>query len=461
MQLLIFVLALLLFISLILVHEWGHFFMARRNGVDVEEFGLGFPPRIWSRKVKSGMRLSLNVLPLGGFVKLKGEHDSDERKGSLGAASLGTKAKVMLAGVTMNLIAGLVLLTALALIGMPKLITKDNTGQDQYTVASDTRIIRQGVLAGAVIKDTPAAKLGLKSSDSIVSIAGPVKTFQIHTIQQLHDATVALAGQPVTVSYTRGGSGQVISKPTRLLGLDDIVADLKSQAKIPQAAQIKRVTDVSFTDKNNRHPVNDVSSPNDFYTAALEDYGDNVRVDYLYNGQAHSATAQLNPKAYLGISPTQVQIQRSSWSAPIVALGLSKQITVLTFQGLGHALSGLGSTIAGLATGNHQARENGQQSASAQVGGPVAIGVALWDSGSLGFNFMLLLIALISLTLAIMNILPIPALDGGRLAMMLISRGVFRRPLSRPAEERIVGASFALLMALVVLITVVDVKRFF
>jgi regulator of sigma E protease len=74
---------------------------------------------------------------------------------------------------------------------------------------------------------------------------------------------------------------------------------------------------------------------------------------------------------------------------------------------------------------------------------------------------MLLLIALISLTLAIMNILPIPALDGGRLAMMLISRGVFRRPLSRPAEERIVGASFALLMALVILITVVDVKRFF
>jgi regulator of sigma E protease len=73
---------------------------------------------------------------------------------------------------------------------------------------------------------------------------------------------------------------------------------------------------------------------------------------------------------------------------------------------------------------------------------------------------MLLLIALISLTLAIMNVLPIPALDGGRLTMMLVSRGIFRRPLSRLTEERIVGASFLVILALVALITIVDVKRY-
>ena len=81
MHILVFVFGILLFIGLVLVHEWGHFIVARRNGVDVEEFGLGFPPRAWSKKLKSGMRLSLNWLPLGGFVKLKGENDSDERKG--------------------------------------------------------------------------------------------------------------------------------------------------------------------------------------------------------------------------------------------------------------------------------------------------------------------------------------------------------------------------------------------
>jgi regulator of sigma E protease len=144
-----------------------------------------------------------------------------------------------------------------------------------------------------------------------------------------------------------------------------------------------------------------------------------------------------------------------------VAVGLSGQIFKLTLVGVGHAFGGLGSAIAGTVTGNHQARENGQSSASSQVGGPVAIGYALWNVGSLGFNFMLFLIALISLTLALMNVLPIPALDGGRLAMMLISRGVFKRPLSRLAEERIVGASFMLLLALIALITFVDVKRFF
>src|ERR1700741_2106708 len=110
MQILVFIFGLFLFIGLVLVHEWGHFIMARRNGVDVEEFGLGFPPRLWSHKLKSGMRLSFNAIPLGGFVKMKGEHDYDTRKGSFGAASLGTKSKILLAGVTMNLITGLVFL---------------------------------------------------------------------------------------------------------------------------------------------------------------------------------------------------------------------------------------------------------------------------------------------------------------------------------------------------------------
>ena len=395
MQFVVFGLGLLLFISLILVHEWGHYIMARRNGVDVEEFGLGFPPRAYGKKRKSGMILSINWLPLGGFVKMKGEHDSDERKGSLGAASLGVKSKIMLAGVAMNLIAGLLLLTVLAWMGMPKLITQDSVGQDQFTVASDTRVIRQAVLAGSVEPGSPANSIGLRSTDQLYSISNEKQVRVVTTVPQLHNATTAFAGQKVTVAYKR--NGETLTSNTRLLSPAVVAASLKTD----------------------------------------------------------------NPKGFLGVIPTNVTIQRSTWSAPIVALGLAKQITVLTFQGLGHALGGLGSTIAGLATSNHQARENGQDNASAQVGGPVAIGVALWNSGSLGINFMLLLIALISLTLAIMNVLPIPALDGGRLFMMLVSRGLFRRPLSRASEERIVGASFALIMALVLLITVVDVKRFF
>jgi regulator of sigma E protease len=278
---------------------------------------------------------------------------------------------------------------------MPKLITKDNVGQDQFTVASDTKIIKQQVLVGSILPGSPAQQAGLKSTDTLVAIASGTKTIEVSNPLQIHNATQAFAGQSVRVFYQRSGKIQATS--TRLLTKQEV--------------------------------------------------------------QASQTTS--NPKGYLGIIPSAIQIQRSTWSAPVVAIGLTKQVFVLTIQGLGHALGGLGSAIAGGVTGNHQARENGQDRASSQVGGPVAIGAALWNAGSLGFNFMIFLIALISLTLALMNVLPIPALDGGRLAMMIISRGLFRRPLSRLAEERIVGLSFFLLIGLIALITIVDVKRFF
>ena len=87
MSVTLLILGLILFIGLVVVHEFGHFIAARRNGVDVEEFGIFFPPTLFRRKTKGGWDFTINALPLGGFVKLKGEHDSDTEKGSFGAAS--------------------------------------------------------------------------------------------------------------------------------------------------------------------------------------------------------------------------------------------------------------------------------------------------------------------------------------------------------------------------------------
>jgi regulator of sigma E protease len=139
---------------------------------------------------------------------------------------------------------------------------------------------------------------------------------------------------------------------------------------------------------------------------------------------------------------------------------LLAQFTKLTFQGLGTAVAGLGKIIAGTLTGNTPARQNGQRQASEQVSGPVGIFVILRDGSALGINFVLMIIAIISLTLAIMNILPIPALDGGRLWLTLISRGL-KRPLSQEKEELINAGGFIFLMLLILLITIVDVRRFF
>ncbi len=138
------ILGLVLFVCLVIVHEYGHFRAARKGGVEVEEFGLGFPPKIWGRKLKNKTLLSINILPLGGFVRLKGEHDADTAKGSYGAASLGRKVKIMTAGVVMNLATALGILTLLALIGMPRLVEK------QFVIASESKVIKQEVLVGYV-----------------------------------------------------------------------------------------------------------------------------------------------------------------------------------------------------------------------------------------------------------------------------------------------------------------------
>src|SRR5690606_3602076 len=114
---LLLIIGLILFIGLILVHEWGHFIVAKRNGVEVEEYGIFFAPRLWSKKTKGGWDFSINLLPIGGFVRLKGESDSDVRKGTFGAAPFKAKVKIMLAGIAMNLVVAFGLLTFLALIG--------------------------------------------------------------------------------------------------------------------------------------------------------------------------------------------------------------------------------------------------------------------------------------------------------------------------------------------------------
>ncbi|MBC7708292.1 site-2 protease family protein [Polaromonas sp.] len=385
MSVLLLIIGVILFIGLVVIHEYGHFIAARRGGVDVEEFGIFFPPRLYKRRMKGGWDFTINLLPLGGFVKMKGEHDNDIEPGSFGAASLKTKTKIMVAGVFMNLVTALILLTFLALVGMPKLI------ENQFTVKSDTKISRQEVFLTFVEPGSPAAKAGLKPQDKLLSVDGKV----ISTPKQLQAFTTSHAGQSVDVRYSRAGSDRVAT--TKLLTKEAVSASQK--------------TDM--------------------------------------------------PKGYLGVSPTAFSLQRSTWSAPIVAVGFSAQVTKLTLQGLGKAVAGLGSLLAGTATGNDTARRNGQSSASSQVSGPVGIFFVLKTGSALGVQFMLLIIAIISLTLAIMNILPIPALDGGRLWLTLFSRGVLKQPLSAKREEAINASGFVALLMLIAVITFVDIKRFF
>ena len=385
MSILLFILALLLFSGLILAHEWGHFIFARRNGVKVEEFALFFGPALYRHKTKAGWTFRINLFPLGGYVKLFGEHDTDTEKGSFGAASLWAKTKIMGAGVVINIILGAILLMITAWVGMPQLVP------NQYTVKSDTKVVRSEVILSYIEPGSPAAKAGLRAEDNVTAIGAA----QIKSPDALKAATKRYGGQKVTINYERQGKER--STQATLLTKAAVDASLKTN----------------------------------------------------------------NPKGQLGVIPTAYTLQRSTWSAPVVAVGLTGQFTVLTFQGLGHALAGVGSIIAGGVTGNSTARTNGQTTASGQVSGTVGIVVILKDGSLLGYQFILFVMAVISLTLGIMNLLPIPALDGGRLWLTLFMRGILKRPISPRREELINAGGILFLLALFALITVVDIKRFF
>ncbi len=387
MSIFLLVLGLILIIGLICIHEFGHFVAARRNGVEVEEYGIGFPPRAWHKKTKGGWDFSINWLPLGGFVRLKGAHDTDKDKGGFGQASLWVKTKIMVAGVGMNLLAAFVILTILAWVGLPQLIN------NQFTIGSDTKVVSTKTLVGEVIPHSPAAKIGLQENDQLIQlgkVGGPLKS--IGSDQQLISLTPKYAGQRVEIVYKQGS--KTVTANTTLL-----------------------------TTK-------------------------------VVNASANTN----NPKGYLGIVPLSFSVQRSTWSAPITALGIMKQYTILTFKGLWSAVKGLGSTIAGLVTRNKVARQAGQTEATSEVSGPVGVYKVLRSGSSIGYQYMLFIIAILSLSLAIINILFIPALDGGRLFLILVSRSI-RRPMKQNTEDVINGIGFAVLMALVVLVSISDIRR--
>lgn len=136
------------------------------------------------------------------------------------------------------------------------------------------------------------------------------------------------------------------------------------------------------------------------------------------------------------------------------------QLTGLTFEGLGKAVVGLGGTIAGGVTHNKVARQSAQTQASSQVAGPIGIFFVFKYGAALGFRFILMVVAVLALTLGVMNLLPIPALDGGRLWITLIAHAI-KKPLTARREEFINATGFAVLLCLIVLISIVDVKRFF
>lgn len=382
------ILGLFLFLSLVIIHEFGHFIAARKGGVDVEEFGVGFPPKLYGKKFKGHKtEYTVNLLPLGGFVRLKGEHDSDKGKGSYGSARLKTKISIMLAGVGMNILAAWLIFSTLAVVGLPQLPLPN--GEKQFTVAGDTKVSSNSVYIGFVEQKSPAENAGLKSGDKIIGILDP----------------------------------------SRCSGAD---VDNVCIREVAEASEIRPAVESLL--KSGQTKV----------TLLLSDR--RIEVEPRSLSEVENSIKQGSPKGYLGIDPVDFTLTQSTWSAPITGAVLTAQFTKVTFQGIFGA-------IKNLFAGN--ASEAGQS-----VSGPIGIFFVLKQGAELGYKYVLMIIALLSVTLAVMNVLPIPALDGGRLFVTLAYR-LFKKPLTAKTEEKIHGTGFIALLGLFVLISIVDIRRFF
>lgn len=372
------IIGLFVLVFLVVIHELGHAIVAKRNGVVVEEFGVGFPPKAWGKKLKNGVLFTLNWLPLGGFVKLQGENDSASKKGDYGAATFWQKTKILFAGVAINWIAAVVLLMILAwTTGIPKIIP------DQFSVPSDTTVITTPVQIGTLVEGYPAEKAGLESRDKIIVFAGE----PIENTQELIDVSKAHRGETVAVVFERDGA--------------------------------RKTAEVALRDADS---------------------------------------------GVFGATLAQQESIKATWSAPITATVDTLQFTWVTLQGLGNLIYNFFGGLIGQLSFDSTARQHASEQlseAGASVAGPVGIlGVIFPAASEAGPEQVVFLAAIISLTLAVMNALPIPALDGGRWFVTALYR-VMKKPLTKEKEEKIHGTGFMVLMVLIIIITVADVAKLF
>lgn len=347
MTILIFIIVLAV---LVLAHEWGHFIVAKKAGLTVEEFGFGFPPRLFGFK-KGETTYSINLLPLGGFVKILGEDGAEtDNPKSFAAQSVLTRSLITASGVTMNFILAVALLITGFYIGLPQVI-------DKNTAIAAKNVQIQIV---AINADSPAEKAGLKLGDAIKNFG---------EITELQNFINKNKGKEITLDIERGKN------------------DLKIKA-IPR----------------------------------------------------------MNPpegEGALGIGLAKTGVISYPWYQS-VWLGV-KSAFIITWE----IIKGFAGLIKNLIIKGQVPQE---------ISGPVGIAVLTGQAANLGFIYLLNMVALISLNLTVLNLLPFPALDGGRILFLIIEK-IKGSKINPKIENWIHSVGLALLLIIVILITYKDIIK--
>lgn len=366
MTILIFIAVLFV---LILVHEWGHYIMAKKTGMRVDEFGIGFPPKLFGIK-RGETEYTINLLPIGGFVKIYGENaedaaaDAREEKDisrSFIAKGKWAQAVVLVAGVTMNVLLAWFIFSIVFALGVPTAVEEGEASSDAVLVVSQ------------ILPDGPAAEAG-----------------------------------------------------------------------IPLGARIREVVDEGGVSPESLTP----STFSEFVRGH-----ENETLDLTYAVGEREVTTSFVPKvgaleedperAAIGVALTLVETVRSP-------------IHVAIYDGLITTITGLRDVAVGLSALLYDSVRG--KADFSQVAGPIGIVELVGDAAEFGFTSLLMFMAFISLNLAVINLLPFPALDGGRLLFVAIE-AVRRKPINPVWVGRLNLAGFALLILLMVAVTYNDILR--
>jgi len=363
MLILTIIVFILIFGLLVFSHELGHFLVAKKSGIRVEEFGFGFPPRIFGIK-KGETTYSLNAIPLGGFVKLYGEERGKKDTHSKFAfynKPAWIRAITLVAGVFMNLLLAAVLLSIVYGIGIPTVIEKGQTG--------NFRNIQVQIVE--VAPNSPAQSAGIQIGDAIQSVSYNGQTQRINEVEEVQNFIAMHIGEQITFLIKRGNetlSKEIIPRPN------------------PPAGE-----------------------------------------------------------GAVGIAMAKTGLISYPWYKAIVKGFATAGNLIVTFiTAFWILLKTL--IMKGTVTG--------------EVAGPVGIAVLTSQVVKLGVSYVIQFAAIISINLAIINVLPFPALDGGRLLFLLIEK-IKGKPLNFKTERAANAIGFALLIILMLVVTFRDVIKLF
>ena len=416
---------------LVFVHEAGHFLAAKRVGIRVLKFQLGFNPTVWSFR-RGDTEYGIGAVPLGGYVKMAGESPEENPSGASDEFMSKTKwqrFQVLIMGPVMNLLLA-VLLTAVVLFN----------GQEVPV------FLDQPPVVGAVQADSPAARAGIQPGDRITTVGGrAVDTWEQFSIAigsrpnrevelgvMRDGASLAMPVTPVPLEGTRFEIGEIGVLPDVHPHLTSIIPGTAAEAAGLQAGD--EVLTIAG---------NGINFTGQLRETVMARGGETVDFTIVRNGERVTVPVTLGEQGgngYLGayLADATRTLKPGPVRAVTLAVEQNVEMATMIFQTVGDLLT--------------------RQTSPKQLMGPVAIAQLSGESAQIGWAALLGLMATISLNLGILNLLPIPILDGGHIFIMALE-GLTRHDFSIRVKEKMLLAGFVVLMMLMVTVIYNDLTR--